>query len=180
MAPLDGADRDRAAFDVPRPVEFRTAAQQAHLVIVLVETDPAIQILFERQVLYKRVAWEVAHDPIMKEVGNNPIHGMAYNRKKHRWFVENSSYLAGAELCHPSDNLGAVLAAAEHAGGSGKDFLTALAVAYQVEAALTAAASFMAHGFDLTTQLAFSLGAGVSKALGLDEAKMAAAVEICG
>ncbi len=38
----------------------------------------------------------------------------------------------------------------------------------------------MAHGFDLTTPLAYSLAAGVSKALGLDEAKTAAAVEICG
>ncbi len=90
------------------------------------------------------------------------------------------SYLAGAELCHPSDNLGAVLAATEHAGGSGKDFLTSLAVAYQVEAALTAAAPFMAQGFDLTTQLTYSLGAGLSKALGLDEKRAAWAVEICG
>jgi hypothetical protein len=56
MAPLDGADRNWAAFGVPRPVEFRTAAQHAHLVVVLVNTDPAIQILFERQVLDKRVS----------------------------------------------------------------------------------------------------------------------------
>src|SRR5580704_11435758 len=95
MAPLDGADRDWAAFEVPRPVKFRTAAQHAHLVVVLVKTDPAIQILFERQVLDKRVAWEVAHDPIVKEVGNNPIHRMAHNRKKLRWLVENSSDIEG-------------------------------------------------------------------------------------
>src|SRR6202035_797119 len=75
---------------------------------------------------------------------------------------------------------GAILAAGEQADLSGKDFLTALAVAYQVEARLTASVPLMAHGFDLTTQLAFSLAAGLSKALGLDEAKTAAAVEICG
>jgi len=90
------------------------------------------------------------------------------------------SYLAGNQLCHPSDNTGAVLAACEHAGRSGEEFLTALAVAYQVEAALTDSVPFMERGFDLTTPLTYSLGAGVAKALGLDEARTAAAVEICG
>jgi len=51
--------------------------------------------------------------------------------------------------------------------------LTALAVAYQVEALMTASAPFMERGFDLTTQLTYSLGAGVAKALALDEAKTA-------
>jgi 2-methylcitrate dehydratase len=36
------------------------------------------------------------------------------------------------------------------------------------------------EGFDLTTPLSFSIGAGASKALQLDEARTAAAVEICG
>ena len=110
----------------------------------------------------------------------NVVYAAAYNTALIRYLDFMDSYLAGAELCHPSDNLGAVLAATEHAGGSGKDFLTSLAVAYQVEAALTAAAPFMAHGFDLTTQLTYSLGAGLSKALGLDEKRAAWAVEICG
>jgi 2-methylcitrate dehydratase len=90
------------------------------------------------------------------------------------------SYLADGGLCHPSDNTGAILAASEHADLSGKDFLIALAVAYQVESRLTDAVPFMADGFDLTTPLSFSLAAGVSKALGLDEAKTAAAVGISG
>ncbi len=38
----------------------------------------------------------------------------------------------------------------------------------------------MEDGFDLTTPLSFSIGAGASKALQLDEARTAAAVEICG
>jgi 2-methylcitrate dehydratase len=38
----------------------------------------------------------------------------------------------------------------------------------------------MAHGFDLTTQLSYSLAAGLSKALGLDDQNTAAAVGICG
>jgi len=110
----------------------------------------------------------------------NVIYAASYNTALVRYIDFMDTYLAGAEMCHPSDNTGAVLAASEHAGCSGKEFLTALAVAYQVEAVLTASAPFMAHGFDQTTQLFFSLGAGVSRALGLDEAKAAAAVEICG
>ena len=104
----------------------------------------------------------------------------SYNTALVRYIDFMDSYFAEGGLCHPSDNIGAILAASEHADRSGKDFLTALAVAYQVESALTASAPFMAHGFDLTTPLTYSLGAGVSKALGLDEAKTAAAVEICG
>ena len=110
----------------------------------------------------------------------NVVYAASYNTALVRYIDFMDSYLGGAEICHPSDNIGAVLAASEHADRSGKDFLTALAIAYQVESRLTASAPFMAHGFDLTTQLAFSLAAGVSKALGLDEARMAAAVEICG
>src|SRR5271156_6977626 len=110
----------------------------------------------------------------------NVVYAASYNTALVRYIDYMDSYLGGSEICHPSDNTGAVLAASEHAGGSGKDFLTALAVAYQVEAALTAAAPFMAHGFDLTTQLTYSLGAGLSKALGLDEERAAWAVEICG
>jgi 2-methylcitrate dehydratase len=110
----------------------------------------------------------------------NIMYAAFYNTALVRYIDWMDSYLAGAEICHPSDNTGAVLAASEHVGSSGKDFLTALAVAYQVDSVLTASAPFMADGFDMTTQLSFSVAAGASKALGLDEAKAAAAVEICG
>jgi 2-methylcitrate dehydratase len=110
----------------------------------------------------------------------NVVYAASYNTAAVRYIDFMDSYFAKGGLCHPSDNLGAVLAVSEHADRSGKDFLTALAVAYQVESVLTAAAPFMAHGFDLTTPLTYSLGAGLSRALGLDEAKTAAAIEICG
>jgi 2-methylcitrate dehydratase len=111
---------------------------------------------------------------------SNVVFAAFYNTALERYIDFMDSYFAHGGLCHPSDNLGAVLAVSEHAALSGKDFLTALAVAYQVETALSAAAPFMVHGFDLTTPLSYSLGAGLSKALGLDEAKTAAAVAICG
>jgi 2-methylcitrate dehydratase len=111
---------------------------------------------------------------------SNPIDAAFYNTALVRYVDFMDSYLAGSEICHPSDNTAAVLAASEFANLAGKDFLVALAVAYQVESRLTASAPFMAHGFDLTTQLSYSLATGVSKALGLDEAKTTSALGICG
>jgi len=110
----------------------------------------------------------------------NVVYAAQYNTALVRYVDFMDSYLAGAEICHPSDNVGAVLAACEHAGRSGKEFLTALAVAYQVESVLTANGPFTADGFDLTTQLSFSVAAGAAKALQLDEVKCEAAIGICG
>jgi 2-methylcitrate dehydratase len=110
----------------------------------------------------------------------NVVYAASANTALVRYVDLMDSYLGPVSLCHPSDNVGAVLAACEHAGRSGKEFLTALAVAYQVESELTSVAPFMEDGFDLTTPLSFSIGAGASKALQLDEAKTAAAVGICG
>ena len=106
----------------------------------------------------------------------NVVYASAYNTAVIRYIDFMDSYFAVGGLCHPSDNVAAVLAVSEYADRSGKDFLIALAVAYQVECALTAAAPFLARGLDLTTPLTYSLGAGVSKALGLDEAKTAVGI----
>src|SRR5207249_6722792 len=57
-----------------------------------------------------------------------------------RYLDFNDSYLAKGETCHPSDNLGAVLAASEYANISGRDFLMALALAYQIQCRLSEAA----------------------------------------
>jgi 2-methylcitrate dehydratase len=110
----------------------------------------------------------------------NVLYATSYNTALVRYIDFMDSFLAGPELCHPSDNTGAVLGACEHAGRSGREFMTALAVAYQVQSMLTASAPFMERGFDLTTALPYSVGAGVAKALALDEVKTAAAIEICG
>jgi 2-methylcitrate dehydratase len=111
---------------------------------------------------------------------SNIVYAAFYNTALVRYVDYMDSYLVVGGLCHPSDNTAAILAASEHANVSGEDFLTALAVAYQVESRLTAAVPFMADGFDLTTPLSFSLAAGVSTAFGLEESKTAAAIGICG
>ena len=97
-----------------------------------------------------------------------------------RYLDFNDGYLAKGETCHPSDNFGAVLAAAEYANRSGREFLTALAVAYQVLCRLSDVAPVRAKGFDHTTQGAYAVTAGVSRALGLDQTKTANAIAISG
>jgi 2-methylcitrate dehydratase len=96
-----------------------------------------------------------------------------------RYLDFNDSYLAKGETCHPSDNLAPVLAAVEMRGGSGRDLLTALAVAYQVQCRLSDVAPLRAKGFDHTTQGSLAVAAGVSKALDLDHAAAANAAAIC-
>jgi 2-methylcitrate dehydratase len=93
-------------------------------------------------------------------------------------FVDN--FLAKGETCHPSDNFAAVLAGCEYARRSGKELMTALATAYQVQVRLTESAPIMRSGFDHTTQLSFSTAAGLAKALGLTVEQTANAIAIGG
>jgi 2-methylcitrate dehydratase len=109
-----------------------------------------------------------------------PDRAALYNSALVRYLDFNDSYLAKGETCHPSDNLGAVLAAAEYAGASGRDFLAALAVAYQVQCRLSDVAPVRDAGFDHVTQGAYAVAAGVSRALALDRAHTAHAFAIAG
>ncbi len=109
-----------------------------------------------------------------------PDRAAFYNGALVRYLDYNDSYLAPGETCHPSDNLGAVLAATEYSGGTGKDLLTALAVAYQVQCRLSEVAPVRAKGFDHTTQGSYGAAAGVARALGLDANRAANAVAISG
>lgn len=109
-----------------------------------------------------------------------PDHAAFYNGALVRYLDFNDAYVAKGESCHPSDNLGAVLAASEYAGGTGETFLTALAVAYQVQCRLSEVAPVRHRGFDHTTQGSYAVAAGVAKALGLDQARTANALAIAG
>jgi 2-methylcitrate dehydratase len=109
-----------------------------------------------------------------------PDRATFYNSALVRYLDFNDTFLAKGESCHPSDNLGAALAASEYAGRNGKDFLTALALAYQVQGRLSEVAPVRAKGFDHTTQGAYAVAAGVSRALGLDRAQTANAIAISG
>ncbi|HEX6982628.1 MAG TPA: MmgE/PrpD family protein [Balneolaceae bacterium] len=103
-----------------------------------------------------------------------------YNSALVRYLDFNDSYLAKDETCHPSDNIGSILAAGEYADINGKEFLAALAVAYQVQCRLSDEAPVRDKGFDHTTQGSYSIAAGVSKALGLNKEQTANALSIAG
>ena len=109
-----------------------------------------------------------------------PDRAAFYNIGLSRYLDFMDSYLAPGETCHPSDNIGAVLAAAESVNASGKDFITAVAVAYQVQTRLSDVAPVRAKGFDHTVQGAYAVAAAVAKVLGLDAAKTANAIAISG
>ncbi len=126
---------------------------------------------------------EFGGNPLASLIGGGktaPDRAALYNSALVRYLDYNDSYIAKNETCHPSDNLGAVLAASEYAHASGKELLTALALAYQVQCRLSDVAPVRAKGFDHTTQGAYAVAAGVAKALGLDQRGVANAVAISG
>ncbi len=110
----------------------------------------------------------------------SPDRAAFHNGALVRYLDFMDAYLAKGETCHPSDNLAPVMAAAEYAGADGRTLLTALAVAYQVQARLSDEAPVRDRGFDHTTQGAFAVGAGIAKALGLDQARAAHAIALAG
>jgi 2-methylcitrate dehydratase len=97
-----------------------------------------------------------------------------------RYLDFNDSYIAPGETCHPSDNLAAILAAADVAEAEGNDLLLALGTAYQVQCRLSDEAPVRDRGFDHTSQLVIGTAAGVSRALALDATHAANAIAIAG
>ena len=110
----------------------------------------------------------------------SPERAAFYNSGLSRYLDFMDSYLAKGETNHPSDNFGAVLAAAEHSRASGAELLTALAVAYQVHTRLSDVAPVRAKGFDHTTQGAYAAAAAAAKALRLPAEQIAHAIAISG
>lgn len=125
---------------------------------------------------------EFGGNPLCTLIGGDgktaPDRAAFFNGALVRYLDFMDSYLAKGETCHPSDNFAPVLAAAEYADSSGATLLTALAVAYQVQARLSDEAPVRGRGFDHTTQGAYAVGAGVAKALGLDASRTAHAIAL--
>jgi len=109
-----------------------------------------------------------------------PDRAAFYNGALVRYLDFNDTYLAPGETCHPSDNLGAVLAAAEYAGRSGRDLMVALAVAYQVQGRLSAPGRTRAGGRALAARASHAGPAGVAAPLGLDQVRTAPAIAVSG
>ena len=96
-----------------------------------------------------------------------------------RYFDYNDTYLS-KEPAHPSDNISAALAAAESAGANGRELITAIALAYEVQCRLCDAASIRARGWDHVTYGAFSTALASARLMKLDPAKTRHAVNIAG
>lgn len=109
-----------------------------------------------------------------------PDRAALYNGFAVRYLDFNDCCIRPAATGHPSDNLGAVLAASEYAGRDGRTFLTALAVAYQIQSRLSDVANVTSRGFDNCAQLAYSAAAGAARALGLGLDETANAIAIAG
>jgi 2-methylcitrate dehydratase len=109
-----------------------------------------------------------------------PDHATLYNGALTRYLDFMDNFIADGETCHPSDNLGAVLAAVEYADGTGRDLLTSLAVAYQIQCRLAEVGPVMALGFDHTTHMGLAVASAVAKALGLTKQQAANAIALAG
>jgi 2-methylcitrate dehydratase len=108
----------------------------------------------------------------------SPDQAALYNSGLVRYVDLLDSYMSPGGLCHPSDNFGTILAAADHVSASGEEFMLALAVAYEIGCRITAIVPVMSKGFNHAIQLAISSAAGSGKLFGLDAEQIAHAVAI--
>jgi 2-methylcitrate dehydratase len=96
-----------------------------------------------------------------------------------RYFDYNDTYLS-KEPAHPSDNISAALAMAESVGADGRELITAVALAYEVQCRLCDAASIRARGWDHVTYGAFSTALACARLMKLDPEKTRHAANIAG
>jgi 2-methylcitrate dehydratase len=96
-----------------------------------------------------------------------------------RYFDYNDTYLS-KEPAHPSDNISAALAIAESLRSSGRELITAIALAYEVQCRFCDAASIRARGWDHPTYGDFSTALACANLMKLDPEKTRHAVNIAG
>jgi 2-methylcitrate dehydratase len=106
----------------------------------------------------------------------NPVYAAFWHTALVRYVDFMDNFLAPTETCHTADNFGVALTAAEYVGGSGRDLMLGVALAYTVQSRLVDHGNFMTRGFDHTAQLAFSLNAAAGRLLGLSESQIAHAI----
>lgn len=82
----------------------------------------------------------------------------------------------GSKNGHPSDVIAPLLAVAEHAQASGRDFLTSVVLAYEIY--LRFADTFHNRAFDAANFCSISVAIAAAKLLGLNEAQIAQAISI--
>jgi 2-methylcitrate dehydratase len=96
-----------------------------------------------------------------------------------RYLDFNDTYLS-KEPAHPSDNIPALFAVAESVSASGRDLITAIALAYEIQCRLCDTVSLRAQGWDHVTYVAFSSALAAARLLELSPDRMRHAVNIAG
>src|SRR6266516_3542315 len=96
-----------------------------------------------------------------------------------RYLDFNDTYLS-KEPAHPSDNSSAALAVAEAEHAGGREFIVAIALAYEVQCRLCDTASLRARGWDHVTYGAFSTALAAARLMLLDVERMRHALGIAG
>ena len=95
-----------------------------------------------------------------------------------RYLDFNDAY-GGKDTSHPTDNFPIVLAAAEAYGASGKDLITAIVLAYEVQTAFSDTYRMRDGGpWDQASYATVSAPLGAGKVMGLDEAQIADALRL--
>lgn len=89
-------------------------------------------------------------------------HAAFVNGVMFRYLDYNDTYLS-LEPAHPSDNIAAVLAAAQFHNATGRDVIAATVLAYEIQCRLCDAAGIRPHGWDHVTYGAFSTAAAAAK-----------------
>jgi 2-methylcitrate dehydratase len=132
----------------------------------------------------RRIAGRVKAEPGANYLGGgthrtSPDLAAFANGVLFRYLDYNDTYLS-LEPAHPSDNFAAVLAAAQVAGASGRDVITAAVLAYEIQCRLCDAASIRARGWDHVTYGAFSTAAAAAKLLRLSRERTVHALNLAG
>ncbi len=96
-----------------------------------------------------------------------------------RYLDYNDTYLS-KEPAHPSDNIPAAIAVAEAYRVNGRELITAIALAYEVQCRFCDAVSLRARGWDHVTYGAFSTAVAASRLMKLDVAGTRHAIGIAG
>ena len=94
-----------------------------------------------------------------------------------RYLDFNDTYLS-LEPLHPSDTIPGLVALCQHSGGSVRDLLVAVAVAYEVGTRLCDAASLRTHRWDHVNYTAIAAACGAGRLLGLPISQIANAISI--
>ena len=110
----------------------------------------------------------------------SPVGAAMHNTALTRYLDFMDSFLAPGETPHPSDNIGAVVAAGEAVDATGEELLEGIGVAYEVQGELAWNAPVRDKGWDHVTHTVISATCGVAKMLDLDVPTTRNAIGIAG